>query len=404
MTHDELNMKKIMVGKNFVLAERADIGSARKLMEKYTFGDQAIAEIVFVNGYFEPELSRLEELPKGIKVMVANWGETEAIGDDSMKEFVEDIGRLCMGINFEDKRDKERDRVIIDVDRGVLCKRPIHLMFLTVVPPPRQSDDQMDVVAASFPKVWMGADENSECSIVETYAGDEGGGEYLTHTTTTISLSESAKVDYYKLQQEGAEASHVAEQNVFTGAKSSFASHSISLGSKLTRNELNVTFCGEGAKATLNGLVIAGDEQRIDNHTLLYHQVENCASQELYKHVLDGKAKVGFEGKICVLKDAQKTDSKLASKSLVLTDEACMEAKPELEIYADDVKCSHGATSGPVDENAVFYLVSRGLSLEQARHLMTYAFAADVTRRIRVAAVRERVERLLAERYGLPEE
>ena len=163
-------------------------------------------------------------------------------------------------------------------------------------------------------------------------------------------------------------------------------SHSTSLGSKLTRNDLEVFMGGERAEATLNGLVLAKGDQHIDNHTLLHHEKAHCPSHELYKHVLGDTATGVFKGKIFVQKDAQKTDAKQTTKSLLLTDTAFMNSQPALEIYADDVKCTHGSTIGPVDENAVFYLISRGLSLAQARHLMTYAFAADITRRIRVAA------------------
>ena len=393
---DDANVR-ILGGKKFVLAERVDVGAAvRELVGKYTFGERVAAEMVFVNGRFETELSRLGGLPKGVRVM--SWEEAiakEEEGDDNLRDYAKDIEQSFPGVNFDGKQ----EGALIQVDKGVVCERPIHVMFLTV-----GKSRQTDAVAASFPLVFVAADEGAECSVVETYASDGREEKYLTHAFTTIVLSESANVDHYKLQQEGAEASHMAVQHVHMHAKSSFVNHSMSIGSEFAQNKLEVFFFEEGAEATLNGLVIAKDEQSIENRTLLYHGVGNCSSLELYKHVLDGKAKVGFEGKIFVKEGANGTDSKLASKSLVLTDEACMEAKPELEIYADDVKCSHGATSGPVDENAVFYLVSRGLSLEQARHLMTYAFAADVTRRIRVAAVRERVEGLLAERYGLPRE
>ena len=187
-------------------------------------------------------------------------------------------------------------------------------------------------------------------------------------------------------------------------AKSAFVSHSISLGSKLTRNDLQVFLGGEAAEATLNGLVYARGDQHIDNHTLLQHEKAHCPSHELYKHVLADKATAVFKGKIFVQKDAQKTDSKQTSKSLRLSDTAFMNSQPALEIYADDVKCTHGSTTGPVDANAVFYLVSRGLSLAQARHLMTYAFAADITRRIKVGPVRARIEDFMAAQHGLPQD
>ena len=161
---------------------------------------------------------------------------------------------------------------------------------------------------------------------------------------------------------------------------------------------------GDRADATLNGLVILSGEQHCDNHTTLDHARPNCPSHELYKHVLDGRSSAVFKGKILVRQPAQKTDSKQTSKSLLLSDDAVMNSQPALEIYADDVKCTHGSTIGPVDEDMVFYLRSRGVALDAARHLLTYAFAADITRRIRVEPVRRRLEDWMAAQQGLPQD
>src|SRR5206468_12007513 len=159
---------------------------------------------------------------------------------------------------------------------------------------------------------------------------------------------------------------------------------------------------GEGAYATLNGLVLASGKQHIDNHTLLDHAEPNCPSHELYKHVLNGHASVVFRGKILVRQKAQKTDSKQHSKSQLLSDDAYRNSQPALEIYADDVKCTHGSTTGPVDEDMVFYLRTRGVGNATARQLLTYAFAADITRRIRIEPVRRRLEDFMAAQAGLP--
>jgi Fe-S cluster assembly protein SufD len=258
-----------------------------------------------------------------------------------------------------------------------------------------------DSPIVSYPRVLVIADENSESSLVETYAGS---GQYLCNAVTEIVQGRGARIDHNKLQQESETAYHIALMQVDLAAASLFVSHSTSMGSKLTRNDLQVFLGGEGAEATLNGLVYARGEQHIDNHTILHHEKAHCPSHELYKHVLADKATAVFKGKIFVQKDAQKTDSKQTSKTLLLSDEAAMNSQPALEIYADDVKCTHGSTTGPVDANAVFYLVSRGLSLDQARHLMTYAFAADITRRIKVTPVRARIEDFMAAQHGLPQD
>jgi Fe-S cluster assembly protein SufD len=191
---------------------------------------------------------------------------------------------------------------------------------------------------------------------------------------------------------------------VLLGAATNFVSHAATTGARLTRNDLNCIMNGERAYATLNGLVLLAGEQHCDNHTLLHHEKAHCPSHELYKHVLDGKSTAVFKGQIFVQKDAQKTDSKQTSKTLLLSDDAYINAQPALEIYADDVKCTHGSTIGPVDQDMMFYLRTRGVSLEAARHLLTYAFAADVTRRIKVDPVRRRIENYMAAQHGLPQD
>jgi Fe-S cluster assembly protein SufD len=229
-------------------------------------------------------------------------------------------------------------------------------------------------------------------------------GTYFTNAVTEIICGKDCHIDHCKLQQESPEAYHVATMQVRLDRASVFVSHSASIGSRLTRNDLNVIMAGEYADATLNGLVLASGTQHIDNHTLLDHAAPNCPSHELYKHVLDDKSTGVFKGKILVRQIAQKTDSKQTSKSLLLSDDAYMNSQPALEIYADDVKCTHGSTTGPVDEDMVFYLRSRGVGLDASRHLLTYAFAADVTRRIKVEPVRRRLENFMAAQHGLPQD
>ncbi len=292
-----------------------------------------------------------------------------------------------------------REGAFVHIAKAAVGDKPIHLLFLSL-PGDAVGEGQATV---SHPRVLVVAEENSESSIVETYAGTDDAF-YLTNAVTEIVQAKNSRIDHNKLQQEGNAAFHLALMQVNLDTASLFVSHSTSTGSRLTRNDLQVFFGGERAEATLNGLVLAKGEQHIDNHTLLHHEKAHCPSHELYKHVLDSRATAVFKGKIFVQKDAQKTDSKQTSKSLLLTDTAFMNSQPALEIYADDVKCTHGSTIGPVDENAVFYLISRGLSLTQARHLMTYAFAADITRRIKVSPVRARIEDFMTAQHGLPQD
>ncbi|MGE5610940.1 MAG: Fe-S cluster assembly protein SufD, partial [Bacillota bacterium] len=271
---------------------------------------------------------------------------------------------------------------------------PIHLLFISV------PDGEP---AVAYPRVLVVAEDNVQATLVESYVGG-GAGAYFNDAVTEILVGENTYIDHCRLEQETLEAYHIAAMHVELGRSSTFVSHAASIGGKLVRNDLSVTLNGEGAEATINGLVVIGGDQHVDNHTLLRHEKPNCPSHELYKHVLDGRATGVFKGKIYVQKDAQKTDAKQTNKTLLLSDDATMNAMPALEIYADDVKCTHGSTTGPVDEEMVFYLQSRGMSYEAARHLLTYAFAADITRRIKVEPVRRRIEDFMAAQHSLPQD
>jgi Fe-S cluster assembly protein SufD len=367
--------------------------AAEAAAQQYSFGRQAAAELVFVNGQFSPRLSKLGKLPRGVSV--TPLGDALA-ADEALLE-----RNLARQAKFQDNpfvalnTGFVRDGVFIHFAAGVVLRQPIHLLFISAPTP--------QAPTVSHPRVLLVAGANAEAAVVESYVGS-GPGIYLTNSVTEIVAGENAKVDYNKLQQESGEAYHISTTEANLARSADLISHATTLGGRLSRNDLNVSLDGEGAHATLNGLVILGGEQHCDNHTLLRHEKAHCPSHELYKYVLGGKSVGVFKGKIFVQKDAQKTDSKQTSKSLLLSDEATMNSMPALEIYADDVKCTHGSTTGPVDEEQVFYLRSRGVGLEAARHLLTYAFAADITRRIKVEPVRQRIEDFMAAQHGLPQD
>jgi Fe-S cluster assembly protein SufD len=250
-----------------------------------------------------------------------------------------------------------------------------------------------DVAAHPRTIVLVGA--NAQCTIIETYKGT---GEYFTNAVTEIVAGEGAVVDHYKVQQEDSRASHVATMQVQLGRSANFSSHSISLGGALVRNDVNAVL-SEGTEATLNGLYIVNGTQHIDNHTVIDHAKPHGTSHEMYKGILDGKANAVFNGRIIVRKDAQKTDSKQTNKNLVLSDEAVINTKPELQILADDVRCTHGATIGQLDAESLFYMQSRGIGKSDARNLLTYAFAQDIVDRIKVQSLRDSLERILFEKF-----
>lgn len=361
-------------------------------IRSFGFGDAAQVELVFINGRYVPSLSRIPRLARDVRIM--SLPEALEREPDSLRKHLGRYARLDQNPFVALNTGFIQDGAVIHLPRGTTMAGPIHLLFLSL---------PGDRPTVSHPRVLVIAEENVEASIVETYAGD-GEGEYFTNAVTEIVAGQDCRLDHCKLQQETLEAFHVATMQVQLGAGAQLVSHSASLGSKLTRNDLNILLNGERADATLNGLVVIGGDQHVDNHTLLRHEKPNCPSHELYKHVLDGKSRCVFNGQIFVQQDAQKTDSKQTSKSLLLSDEAQMNSQPALEIYADDVKCTHGSTTGPVDEEMIFYLRSRGVGLDAARHLLTYAFAADITRRIKVEPVRRRLEDFMAAQHGLPQD
>jgi Fe-S cluster assembly protein SufD len=285
-----------------------------------------------------------------------------------------------------------RDGAFVYVPKGTVVEEPIFL----------------DCVAGRVetPSVWhrrcfVILGDNSQVTLVESYNGLPGT-TYFTNAVTEIIVGPGAHVDHYKVQREGDRAFHMATMQVQVGRAANFSSHAVTQGGQWVRNEINAVFEGEGGECTLNGMYQAGGQQLVDNHTFIDHAYPHCASHELYKGILDGKSRGVFNGKIYVRQDAQKTDAKQTNQTLLLSDDATINTKPQLEIYADDVKCTHGATVGQLDAESIFYLRSRGVGLAEARSLLTYAFANDIVGRIKVPSVREELERSLLQAHHLP--
>ncbi len=281
------------------------------------------------------------------------------------------------------------DGALVEIADGAVLEAPVELLFLL---------DADGTPAVAYPRILVLAGRESQAQIVETYRGGTAG--YFTGAVTEVVVEDGAVIEHYKLQEESPAALHFGMLAVRQGASSNFVSHNIAFGAALARNEIAVTLDGEGAEANLNGLYITGGRQHIDNYTTLDHAQPHSNSREMYKGVLDGKSQAVFHGRIIVRQDAQKTDAIQRNKNLLLSDGAVINTKPQLEIYADDVKCTHGATVGQVDAEAIFYLRSRGIPLEEARKLLTYAFTSEMTSAMKVAAVRERVGSALLERLA----
>ena len=370
-------------------AQVASGGFDRGVLDTLPLSRSGGPELVFVNGHFSPELSTASGLPPGIRVRsLAALAAGDAGGLDTVAPH---LGRLA---RFENHAFTAlntaflRDGAVIEVAGGVVFERPIHLLFVS-------SSGAVPVL--SQPRVLLVAGASSEVRVVESHAG-AGDTPYLSNTVTEVSVADNAVVDHYTVVRQADAAFHVGTLAVRLGRSSNFSSHAITAGGAIVRNEAGVVLGGEGGECTLNGLYLANGRQLIDNQTTIDHAMPHCDSHELYKGILDGRSRAVFNGKIIVRLDAQKTDAKQSNKALLLSEDAQITTKPQLEIFADDVKCTHGATVGQLDADSLFYLRSRALSEAQARQLLIHAFAADLLGHIKVEAIRRQLDALLLER------
>jgi Fe-S cluster assembly protein SufD len=270
----------------------------------------------------------------------------------------------------------------------------LHIPKNTVVEKPVWIDYTAVPERTTHPRNLIIVDANSQVRVIERYRGN---GRYFTNAVTEIVVGENSVVEHVKLEQESAESFHIATIQVQQSANSNFKSHNISFGGLLVRNDVNAVLA-TGSEGTLNGLYLTSGKQHIDNHTVLDHAAPHAASHELYKGILDGMSTGVFNGRVIVRQDAQKTDAKQTNKNLVLSPGATIYTKPELQIFADDVRCTHGATVGQLDADALFYLRARGIGEIEARDLLIYAFARDVIDRIGIPEIHEYLEKALFER------
>jgi Fe-S cluster assembly protein SufD len=343
---------------------------------------EAAHRIVIVNGRFSAELSRAMDLPAGVRVgsLAAAITEQAEVVQRYFGQLADFTTRGFPALNTA----MAVDGAYLYIPDGVVLEHPIHLLFLTTT-----SQSATPIMANT--RALIVAGENSQARIVETYVGPRGA-VYFTNAITEVFAGENAVIDHYKVQEESLEAFHVASMHVHASKSSTFSSHSFSLGGKLVRNDALAHLDGEGAECTLNGLYVADGERLIDNHTTIDHAKAHCPSHEIYKGILGGKARAVFNGKIVVRQDAQKTDAKQTNRALLLSDEASINTKPQLEIFADDVKCTHGAAIGQLDEDAIFYLRARGLTYFEARDMLIHAFAGDILDRVKIQPLRQALE------------
>ena len=359
---------------------------SRDDLARFTFGASGWYTLVFVNGRFAAELSDVGKLPSGLRVWDLATAWTKA------PEVVDRVGKLA---SYDTQAFTALntafmyDGAVVQISPETELDRPIHLLFVT---------DAAAAKAMMHPRNLIVAGRHSKATIIESYVSTSDA-MYFTNAVTEVSVGEGATLRHYKMQREGARAFHVGTIEVNQARDSHYVSFSLATGGELTRTNVYTTLDGEGAGATLNGLYMLDGEQHCDHQTQIIHAQPNCFSRELYKGVLDGRSHGVFNGKVFVHPIAQKTDGKQTNNTLLLSDTAQIDTKPQLEIFADDVKCTHGATVGQIDQIALFYLKSRGIPNALARRLLTYAFAADVLETIELKEVREGLERMTLERF-----
>ncbi len=280
------------------------------------------------------------------------------------------------------------DGLFVHLPPGMIVETPIHVLYLSTA----------DGGTSQLRNLVV-AERGAEVTIIEHYASSAGGA-YWTNTVTEIDLCENAGVEHYKLEEEGDKAFHIATVEIHQHRDSRFTSHNVALGGRFVRNDINTRLDGENAQCALNGLYVIKGRQHVDNHTRIEHVMPRTVSRELYKGVLDGWSRGVFNGKVIVHKYAQLSDSEQANHNLLLSPNAEADPKPQLEIFADDVKCAHGVTVGQLDAEALYYLRSRGVPKSEARSLLTFAFANDVITRMRIEPMRAHLENII--RMRLP--
>jgi Fe-S cluster assembly protein SufD len=360
-------------------------------LANFIFSDIDCCNLVFVNGFYSADLSTPEALPKGVRA-----GSLAAALQSEPRKVEPYLARHA---SFKENAFVALNTAFM-LDGGfvylppeTILKKVIHLLFIST------ADAGATV---SHPRNLIVVGSGSQVSMVESYIGLKRG-IYFTNAVTEIVAGDNAVIGHYKLQREGDEACHVASLHILQEENADVSSHSISLGGMLTRNDITAVMNGEGGNLTLNGLYVTKSRQHIDNHTNIDHAKPHCNSRELYKGILDDQSSGVFDGRILVRPDAQKTNAKQTNKNLLLSEEALVNTAPRLEIFADDVKCTHGATIGRLNEEELFYLRSRGIGEEAARALLTYAFASDIVGTVEIKPFQCQLDLVLLARLSRAE-
>jgi len=341
------------------------------------------SRLVFVNGMLREELSSVKALPGGVVAMdlreALRSSRYEAIVREHLEHHAEKNGFAALNTALF------TSGLFLKIPRGMSIEAPIHLLFV--------GEGLNEIAApAPFPRVLIVAEENSAATIIESYVSPNERSVYLTNAIVDLSLADGARLQHYKVQRESMGAFHVATTRADLGPNSSYNTTTINFGAALSRHDIQVQMDHEGAECSVDGLYMVDGNQHTDTHSVIDHRQPHCTSHQLYKGILDGKSRAVFNGKVFVRHGAQQTDARQTNKNLLLSTDARVDTKPQLEIFADDVKCTHGAAVGQLDEEEMFYLESRGINRALGRNLLTYGFAEEVIEKIKVDSIRRELD------------
>jgi Fe-S cluster assembly protein SufD len=370
-----------IAGTSFQLA-RPDAALAQSLPPSWRMEGVA-CRLAFVNGHFSAELSQLDKLPAGVQVssLATQIAENPQAVEPFLGRYLDIQRDAFCALNTAFMA----DGAFVRIGRGTVLEAPVHLLFVSAA---------NGAPRVCHPRNLIVAEEGSQAAIIEDYVSLDSGA-FFCNTATELIAQDNAVVSHYLLEREHKEAFNISTLRIEQGRSANVASHSALLGGALVRNNVHPVLAGEGAECLINGLFVGDGRQHLDNYMRVEHASPHCASRQFYNGILDGRAHGVFHGRIIVHKDAQKTDAKQTNRNLLLSDDAQIDTKPQLEIYADDVKCTHGATIGQIEDDALFYLRSRGLSEADARRLLLLAFANECLDRMKESAARGHVQRLV---------
>ncbi len=358
--------------------------------EEYGLFKLTTIRFVFVNGHYRPDLSETTDLPNSITVKsIADGGLQDPTAQKYLGKIAVDQRHPFMALNSA----LFTDGLIIHVPENTVVIPPIHILYLTT---------ETEVPLFTNPRLLLVAEAMSQVTVIESFMGPEDV-RYFNNSVAEFDVEENAVVDHYSLNLEGKAAFHTSTIDARQARTSNFSTQSVTFGGHFTRNDVGLNLDGQGAFGMINGLYQISGDQFVDNHTRIDHAQPNCETHELFKGVLDGRARGVFNGMIMVRQIAQKTDAKQTNRTMLLSPHAMINTNPQLEIFADDVKCTHGATIGQIDANQLYYLKSRGISDEAARRMLVFAFANNVVEKIKIAPLRDLLESRLLEAHKVGE-